>query len=187
MILLLLLLSDHPFAITVSQYRTSVYMHYPHQDEHFEWVEVCLMSDGKDDDKRNPGEFIEWESLDCWKPRFLLEQVQLRSGTLRVRAELTVDEDGVRSVLRARATVKPEENPIPDAQADRSKPEPCLAMHELPSGIHGGYGCSGDTKGLEHGPYDGRDQHPDGEALMIYSTGHTRYPAFQVVRHTQQR
>lgn len=97
------------FILTVNQSGTRVALHYP-KDESVQWVETCVYSEGKVNDKTSPGDFIPWTSVSCWPPRFALEEMPLMAGALRARASLEIKEGGVSRILwTTTVQVRPEE------------------------------------------------------------------------------
>lgn len=95
--LLLLMLAGPKFVITVGQYGDRIGLHYPHEDEHLRWEQVCVYSTG------------DQEHTSCWVPRFGLEEYRLEMGTVRVKGVLTVNEDGVRrDLVTPEIPVRPE-------------------------------------------------------------------------------
>lgn len=96
-----------PFAITVYKYAQKIALHYPHRDN-VQWIRVCVVSEGKLDDKYHPGQYERFRQESCWQPRFGLEDYPLKIGTLTVTASLELKVDDEPKTLIVRAVVRPE-------------------------------------------------------------------------------
>lgn len=83
-------------------------LHYP---KGVEWIEVCVMSEGRVDDKYQPGEYTQWWETTCWNPRFVWEEYPFRPGALKVQATLKIRDGEVEELLRTGViNVRPEES-----------------------------------------------------------------------------
>lgn len=95
------------FAITVYRSGSKIALHYPKADN-VHWIEVCVVTNGKVNDKFSPGNYTEWTETVCWPPRFGLEDFPLRVGALKVTASLVIKEGETKETLIVRAQVRPE-------------------------------------------------------------------------------
>lgn len=77
-----------------------------HHDIPLGWV--CILTEGKIDDKMNPGEFIGWFAESCWGPWLKREEYKLRPGTLRYR--VCFGSDGLQCLDWK--NIRPEEEPF---------------------------------------------------------------------------
>ena len=66
---------------------------------------VCVTVRGKDDDRQNPGDYIEWLTHSCWKPRFRVEEYRLRPNAYTVQGVLDYDGGQMTTPI---LTIKPE-------------------------------------------------------------------------------
>lgn len=89
--------------ITVASNWSRLYIRY---DVPLEYV--CIQTEGKVDDKSNPGDFIPWWAESCWEPWLKREEYRLRPGSLRYRVCFKPDGD---QCLEWRP-IKPEEEGI---------------------------------------------------------------------------
>ena len=81
------------FVVKLTPARGHITLHYPTNVG--EWREVCVGVWGRVDDRREPGDYIEWYRVSCWKPTYRVEDFKLPVGVYAVRAELLTVLDGV--------------------------------------------------------------------------------------------
>ena len=91
------------FSLTVARAATHITLRYPTNVG--EWRVVCVTVRGKDDDRQNPGDYIEWLTHSCWKPRFRVEEYRLRPNAYTVQGVLDYDGGQMTTPI---LTIKPE-------------------------------------------------------------------------------
>ena len=67
--------------ITPSQNLTALFVRYSDPLP----SRICIQTEGKVDDKYNPGDFLPWYAESCWPPYLRFETYRLRAGSLRYR------------------------------------------------------------------------------------------------------
>ena len=101
------------FSMTIGRLGDHITLRYPVAD-HVAWVEVCVTAEGNYPKNLASDPSEHWTTTSCWEPANQTEDYRLQSGTLRVGAELEINEDSHHSFLRTGVKqVRPEESPTP--------------------------------------------------------------------------
>lgn len=91
--------------VTINQAANGLMIHYPTDSK---LIEVCIESEGKVDDRMNPGEYLPWWAVSCWKPFYKTEEYHFWPGAYRYKLILEM-EDGF--IVDGPRQIKPEEAP----------------------------------------------------------------------------
>jgi hypothetical protein len=106
-------------ALTVSPNRQVLTIVYP-LEHRISWV--CVESEGKIDDRLNPGDFIDWFRASCWQPYWNREQYVFDRSALRYRVTY-VEEGREYGEGRPFTVLKPEDMGLGTPVSPENPPE----------------------------------------------------------------